>query len=634
MTPVYPIEGISVEPGQPLPVRRDCNEWAKDHENNIQVSLFIRALQKLYDLPYDQDLSFSRIAGIHGFPANVPWNDANPPANIQGGTTGIYCVHNQITFPTWHRVYMLLFEQRIHELMLEVISTDLTFNSAEEKKAWIKEANQFRLPYFNWARPKNFEIPHIYTINNIKIRVPKSHDGSNIPPELIENPLYRFQLRVGGKLTKMGDLPKPYTIEDTSGFPWSKCSGTSRWGIVENTPESKWSQGINNWPKANAAISSHTWEDPNDKTDINNHTASELVYRILSSSYCKNFSSFASTAAQPEQINVWTEYLSLEYVHNGLHDFIGGSSLKDGAGHMSNVPVAAFDPIFYMHHCFIDLLFAIRQTLYPDQWFTENDNPKAGDNLPPFRHESEPGEFNYYNSDLTRNWRKYGYDYDITSLENGRNQEYLDRIREHIDGYMNTGQLLMKHRHGTRTPDIPFDKHDDYIINVIYDRHALGGDPYTIHFYLGDVAGHEPLSPSLHPHHVGSVSTFSFRAQREGTVHCGSCVQQAEKGVLSTAQVPLTIALHKIASNPSIPGLSEISPNVVETYLRDNLRWRAISSSGIEINVDRLPRTRIFMLKGEGTHFPSRSKMSEYSNYTAMSSVTHNRPWGANHSDY
>lgn len=35
-------------------------------------------------------------------------------------------------------------------------------------------------------------------------------------------------------------------------------------------------------------------------------------------------------------------------IHKG---FIGGSGFyKDGMGHMMNVPVAAFDPIFYVHH--------------------------------------------------------------------------------------------------------------------------------------------------------------------------------------------------------------------------------------------------------------------------------------------
>ena len=35
---------------------------------------------------------------------------------------------------------------------------------------------------------------------------------------------------------------------------------------------------------------------------------------------------------------------SLEGLHNSYHNDVGGS------GHMSQVPVAAFDPVFWMHH--------------------------------------------------------------------------------------------------------------------------------------------------------------------------------------------------------------------------------------------------------------------------------------------
>lgn len=31
-------------------------------------------------------------------------------------------------------------------------------------------------------------------------------------------------------------------------------------------------------------------------------------------------------------------------------NIVGGSDYKYGVGHMSDVPVAAFDPIFWLHH--------------------------------------------------------------------------------------------------------------------------------------------------------------------------------------------------------------------------------------------------------------------------------------------
>lgn len=53
---------------------------------------------------------------------------------------------------------------------------------------------------------------------------------------------------------------------------------------------------------------------------------------------------------------------------------------------MSNVPVAAFDPVFFLQHCNIDRLVALWQTLYPQAWFPPNANPPAKDALTPFHY--------------------------------------------------------------------------------------------------------------------------------------------------------------------------------------------------------------------------------------------------------
>lgn len=42
---------------------------------------------------------------------------------------------------------------------------------------------------------------------------------------------------------------------------------------------------------------------------------------------------------------------SLEGLHNNYHVYVGGFSGNDSnTGHMSCVPVAAFDPVFWIHH--------------------------------------------------------------------------------------------------------------------------------------------------------------------------------------------------------------------------------------------------------------------------------------------
>ncbi len=58
------IKGIPVPPGQAPGLRKEFSTWATtDPKTSIQVSLFIRALQKFYDVKYDNTLSYFQVAG-------------------------------------------------------------------------------------------------------------------------------------------------------------------------------------------------------------------------------------------------------------------------------------------------------------------------------------------------------------------------------------------------------------------------------------------------------------------------------------------------------------------------------------------------------------------------------------------
>jgi tyrosinase len=53
---------------------------------------------------------------------------------------------------------------------------------------------------------------------------------------------------------------------------------------------------------------------------------------------------------------------SLESIHDTIHVDVGGR------GHMGDPAVAAFDPIFWMHHCQVDRLLALWQAAYPETY--------------------------------------------------------------------------------------------------------------------------------------------------------------------------------------------------------------------------------------------------------------------------
>lgn len=127
-SPTYPITGITTGGVQP---RRELNTWAK--QNPIQLSLFIQALRIFVSMDINDQLSYFRVAGIHGLRATSWDSDPLPAdvikeyppdyANSQTGdiTPEFYCPHQTLIFTTWHRAYMLLFEQRLWEIMTKQI---------------------------------------------------------------------------------------------------------------------------------------------------------------------------------------------------------------------------------------------------------------------------------------------------------------------------------------------------------------------------------------------------------------------------------------------------------------------------------------------------------------------------------
>lgn len=121
----------------------------------------------------------------------------------------------------------------------------------------------------------------------------------------------------------------------------------------------------------------------------------EIVDRIATR--CRNSEILTPTAQR--------DY-DLEFYHGGPHVWVGG--------HLAFLDSAAHDPVFFMHHAFIDYMwekFRIRQKVFC-RINPENDYPSASNNL----HASErpmDGFREYRNIDGYRNyWTQYWYRYE------------------------------------------------------------------------------------------------------------------------------------------------------------------------------------------------------------------------------
>lgn len=104
---------------------------------------------------------------------------------------------------------------------------------------------------------------------------------------------------------------------------------------------------------------------------------------------------------------------NLESIHNLVHVLVGGD--------MADVPSAAFDPIFWLHHCNVDRLMAMYQASHPNTYLApESRSPTFALHLPgtddlstplyPFRH---PNKKEWTSDDVktAASIFKYGYSY-------------------------------------------------------------------------------------------------------------------------------------------------------------------------------------------------------------------------------
>ncbi|KAI1084788.1 common central domain of tyrosinase-domain-containing protein [Whalleya microplaca] len=681
---------IPFAPG--MPVRCEISSLFPSNDALVQKqwTLMILALEKFKNLSVDKKLSYFQIAGIHGYPETA-WDGADPPPpdpdqnNLKPGdnANGGYCSHNSITFPTWHRPYMLLYEQCIWSNMKGIIASwDLEVSLSQE---WYNAADTWRLPYWDWARKQSynneFALPEVFTLLEVPIYPPS---GQTIHP----NPLWGFEnpeKGSDGKSLPMGKMPKgkeQWSINDDGTLPWSQCSGISRYGILEvsdnkvSDKEYTGLEGVNNFAVANqffADFSKHWYNPYNDKNKPDHPewdqevkppgTLADAVNRMFSSEYNSTWGTFATTKwwAESEQ-SLSTGYMSLEYIHNNIHNMTGGTSLTDGLGHMSDVPVAAFDPIFWLHHCNVDRLVAIWQALNWSSWW---DSPEPGENnvpdptpkdpLMPF-HTKDNGDpkKDFWTSEMARDWTKAYYQYDdlqpqasAVNPDNTLNEEkYIEDLRAYIHStYPNTAEYA---RDIFDMQNVPNDKFfgghnearqtwDDYIINVVYDRYALNGRSYSILFYLRSSDDVGTLASGQEV--IGQVYAFGGLVPASGTSTegCANCGTQRAHKTLSKAQVPLTIQLMTKALDPSYEHIGNIEREDVERYLKTHLRWKFVQIGGVERQAEDFPDTKVSVWVGTGSHLRRRDSRSylppRYAAYTPMHDVTHGKVGGLGRDD-
>ncbi|KAI1377225.1 tyrosinase [Hypoxylon crocopeplum] len=568
----YPITGIKDGWGLngQVPVRRDFNEWTAsgDPKDRVQLVLYLLALKRLQAVSPDDRDSYFQIAGIHGFPY-IPWDE---PATTQGeiGRKG-YCVHANNLFPPWHRPYMLLYEQRLYEIMVnEIIPKYPT-----HKDEFLEAARTWRLPFWDWA--KNPKVPGLVRLPQITIRV-----GSD-PDITIDNPLYQFRMPNNKKMGVYG----VGQIVDFDGGPsidYGACYATSRCPAKgEREASSKtWVDGVVHDDEVDNYMSEHSAV-----TDESYGSAAELIYRLLT--YPMDYPHFATLARDETATSAGastskvTNDINMEFIHNNIHYWVGGNG-----GHMSQIPVATFDPTFWLHHCNIDRLFAIWQTLNPDKWF-ETDTQRFFDqkivgsgtlitNKTPLRPFHKDTKGTVWTPDDARDWFKLGYTY--PELRSGKETptQLLEMVNETYG--ISRKEVLEMAKSATNLPkgmeisDGDGAKTYDYALSIKYSKFALGGRPFNMEVFLRPE--NETENSFRTEDFVTNVFNFSQAPENNGQEVCSNCKDGQASNVQVTAYIPVTSYLIKMFKQQQ---LNSLEPLIVEKVLA-RMYWRIVDIGG------------------------------------------------------
>ncbi|KAK4862915.1 hypothetical protein LT330_010745 [Penicillium expansum] len=571
----YPINGISVNSEEPsklgpevqVPIRQEIDSWSNNPANEKQVKLFVMALSRFQKIdPKDRD-SYFQIAGIHGQP-NVPWDEPIDSKDAEGRG---YCTHNNILFPIWHRAYLALYEQRLHEIMKQEIVPAFAEDLRPE---WKEAADGWRLPFWDWgvttSVPDLCKYPYIF--------VPTS-DGTG--EENINNPLFQFRMPTNQPMSTAGvDNFKDPWVDDGDMLYFGECIGTTRWPDESETASGThtWKYGVVNNYKVQEALKKPVWlgESPYGQP-------AEMVYRLLT--VPMDYSTFATTAQLSDNPEVQND-INLEYIHNNIHGWVGG----DFNGHMSQIPVATFDPIFWLHHCNIDRIFALWQALNPDKWFEKskvNAFFQETIGLPDGAEITPDTELRPFHKDITGTlmkpkdirWPyKLGYTYPELQTWNYKpegytSESFISTLRQTVNNlYGVSRKQLIDATNNIEGVDYLEDgsKSLDYSFSIRYRKYALdGGEPFWIRIYISQDGKTHNATQDL----VTEVYNFSQKPEdKAGKLACGNCKDNKNKNIKSTASISLTPIL--IALLKSGKDLASLARDDVLSFIRSRAYWR------------------------------------------------------------
>lgn len=98
-----------------------------------------------------------------------------------------FCTHSSILFLPWQRPYLVLIEQELYKNVQQ--AAEVFEEKQPGMKAWKAAAQDFRMPFWDWADPKQLSVlPDDATPAKIKVWTPDSYPKE----DSVDNRLYHY----------------------------------------------------------------------------------------------------------------------------------------------------------------------------------------------------------------------------------------------------------------------------------------------------------------------------------------------------------------------------------------------------------------------------------------------------------
>jgi tyrosinase len=527
------------------------------HEINSFVNvgpafdLYIQALLEFQQTNQNQLLSYFQVAGIHGYPANNPWDGVSRTSVESSG----YCTHGSVLFPTWHRPYLALFEQILSGNAIAIANSYPASNRAMYQAA----AQNFRMPYWDWSTI--YTLPPVMNSPYILIN---TRTGSTV----LVNPLFQYTFPSGSASRFPNDI-----ISKVKTVRTPDSNGNSQPDVI------------------------------NKGLLANKQMVHDAIYPLLSSQ--PDYNAMSNTFYRGPNGQT---YQNLENMHNYMHGMIGGYG-----GHMSYIVYSSFDPIFWLHHTNVDRLFAIWQALYPNSYVVQETSQSGvvqnvNTNLAPF-HSNSNGAF--HTSNTARNTASFGYTYPEVVDWNVSPSQLAQNVRTIVNHIYNpssnskrsvpvatdecgnpdyqasfgapAGVALVGEPSvyspapvsvAPASPVANAASHQ-WVVNIVADKTKIGSSCF-VHFYFN--------APT------GNSSSWAYDPNLIAT-HSVLIPPQNMTGVptVSTGQVPLTYAV--------LGCTSDIGPGAFDAVVKGRLQYRAQHFDNSPIAPADLARTQAFAIE-------------------------------------